>query len=773
MLLASAPGVIAITLLLVAPGLIWAWWCYPAPDAVTRLAVGLGIGVAFQMHISALLAAGPGITGVSVAAATVCGGALATVLAWRSRRPRIPRLSRRTVALSAQIAGVVAATTTLRLVPLAFQEIPRGWDPSFHSLLASTTVATGRLPTWAPFEPIPSNYPYGPHVLMAQITLVSGIPVHVVFAVLLNGVVPAATGLALYAFGRRVLQGHGPALASVAAYGLLGYLGSIDYGGWGGLPNALGFFLVLVVLTVLFTPGFDWWRVIVGGVLLGAVPLAHHHVLLTTVLLLAAYTGYLAWRWTTHKAARPVTLRAARRLAATGVVAVLSVAYYLVPFAARALEVPDTSVLRYTDHDFSLAANGVLLWALALAGAPLVDRRRGVRRGDAGASGRARAFVVAASATLLLAYLLGYYGYRAYSLRRYHQPYTAFTPSRFLTDLTLFLALYAGIPLAALWRLGARDAWQTSKLAKLRLVSGPLGTLVRMSLRATLVLVLAVTGIVFMWQQLLPAPGYATPGHLAAGEAAAFAWVRMHTPSNTLVMNLDPNARWAPYFTQREVWQTPVPVSEFTGGYVAEKRHLGEILLANLASLRPGSQTHIVALAAVGAAQRALVGRPLAVLTDHAIPGLDGSPMFAAGPEQVYTLPDAGALLASATSAAATIQWWPQPTTPPLAGWEEPGGATIGWAPDAPPASQGGGQTVFVRIALASPVSASARIACGAGGAATLYVDGRATPDGCAGRWVDAPALAGPGPHLIAVRAALGQGLGPWFHVAVMDGPPA
>lgn len=775
MLLASAPGVMVVALLLLAPGLIWAWWCYPAPDAATRLTVGLGIGLAFQMHISALLAAGPGITTVSVAAATAAGGALAALFAWRSGRPRIPRLSRGTGALTAQIVGIVAATTALRLVPLAFQEIPRGWDPSFHSLLASTTVRTGRLPTWAPFEPIPSNYPYGPHVLTAQISLLSGISVDAVFAVLLNGVVPAATGLALYAFARRVLQRHGAALAAVAAYGLLGDLGSINYGLWGGLPNALGCLLLLVFLTVLFAPGFEWWRVVIGGLLLGAIPLAHHHVMLTAFLLLAAYAGYLAWRWLARQADRPATLRAAWRLALTGGVALVSVAYYLVPIVVRAREVQGTSVLRYYDYEFSLVANGALLWVLALAGAPLVDRRLGPRQGGNGASGRARAFVAAASATLLLAYLLGYYGYRAYSLRRYNQPYTAFTPSRFLTDLTLFLALYAGIPLAALWRMGARRSWLAIRLAKSRLFAGALGTALRAGLRVAIVLALAATGITLMLQQVMPAPDYPDPGHLAPGEAAAFTWLRTQTPANTLVMNLDPNGRWAPYFTQREVWHTPVPTSEFTLGYVNEKRNLGDIIMANLASLQQGSRTHIVAFAAVGSAHRALAGRPIAILTDHAIVGLERKLVFGAGPEQVYLLPSASALLQPSTSPpdAVAVRWWPMLTSAPEAGWQESSAPTTGWTSDQPPDDQASGRTAFVRISLAGPLSANARIACDAGGEATLFVDGQPLPNGCGGPWETVAALATPGPHVIAVRAALGDGLGPWFHVAVMEGPPA
>src|SRR6185437_7755204 len=225
-MLLSAPGVALAAILLTAPGVLWAIFCYPSGSYVTRVVVGLALGLAFQWHLCALLAAGPGITALSVALTTGGGLLVAGMLAWRKRRAfhirRIAQQPRQTYLLLA----ILALATAISAIPLAVHAIPQGWDPSFHALLASTTVATGRLPTWAPYEQIPLNYPYGPHVFIAEISLLTGIAPDQVFGVLLNLLTPLATGLALYAFARQAWRSTGAALGAVAAYMFLGNWGS-------------------------------------------------------------------------------------------------------------------------------------------------------------------------------------------------------------------------------------------------------------------------------------------------------------------------------------------------------------------------------------------------------------------------------------------------------------------------------------------------------------------------------------------------------------------
>ncbi|HEX9413935.1 MAG TPA: hypothetical protein VF916_10575, partial [Ktedonobacterales bacterium] len=548
MLLSFAPAVIAALLLLLLPGIIWAWWRYPAPERSTRLAVGFAVGFAFQVHTCALLAWGPGITQSTVLLATSFGITVAAVLVCctRLRRPLPAGMSRRH---SRQLVGLLGVVALPRLAPLILEQIPSGWDPSFHSLLASTTLASHRLPAWSPFEQIPSNYPYGSHVFIAQISLVTGIAPDSVFAVLINGVLPTCTCLALYALARRVLRSYAYALSAVAAYGLLGNWGSIQYPLWGGLPNELGLFMLLVFLVVLFAPAYDRTRILVGGLILGAIPLSHHHVMLTTVMLLSVYVTYLAVRWFRspgRPALRRQLMHAFIRLSLMSVLAVVTVSYYVIPLALRAGSLGSTRVAQFLDDLAGLPfeKNGLLLWVLTgIGGAVLIGAfqenrwshaKLRARFAAAGTAGLARAFVVCASATLLVAFVLCYYVYRFYSYNftSAGQPFTLFTPTRFLTDLTYFLAFFAAIPLARLWH------WSISHLPRVNLSPATVRVMSRASMRVAISIVVINTGIT-----LLDVPAIQRNGHLRVGEADAFAWIRTHTPGNTLVVNLNPSAR--------------------------------------------------------------------------------------------------------------------------------------------------------------------------------------------------------------------------------------
>lgn len=749
MMLLAAPEVTLAAALLTAPGLLWAIFCYPSGSYATRVVAGLALGLALQWHLCALLAAGPGITSFSVALATGGGLLVAGVLAWRRRRAfpirRMAHQTHRTVLLLA-ILGVSVAISA---IPLAVHTIPQGWDPSFHVLLASTTIATGHLPTWTPYEQIPLNYPYGPHIFIAEISLLTSIAPDQVFGVLLNLLVPLATGLAIYAFARRVWRAVGAALGATAAYMFLGNWGSLDYGRWGGLPNALGCFLLLAFLLVFFARGHVRTQVLIGGLLLGAIPLAHHHVMLTAALLLI---GYAAWLGILalirrHQPAGRGALRQLWRLGLMALVAFSTVSYYAVPYALRARDLQNSDVLRYADHFSGLIfdKNGWLLWGLALAGIGFVAIARR-QRFQVGPLLRARrsgalAFTAVASGLLLLAFLLGYYGYRAYSLHVYHQPYTAFTPTRFLTDLTYFLAVFAGPPLAWLWRWAGSVRWRCPFWMP---ISHPL-------LRVAIALALVGTASVTILSQFVP-----DQGHLDPGEAEAFAWIQRHTPTNTVVINLDPTNRWAPYFTQREVTQTPVPVSEFTTGYVAEKRYLAGVVNMLL------HRDRLVAFATAGTALRLLAWRPVALLSYVRLPSSwDAALRYQAGPEHVYMLGDAFGKMLAPTSA--TLWWGGQ--QPPPAGWQTSGDDS-GWVTQPPLPTTNG--MLYLRMAVEGASPSPLRVSCAAQIGAQLFIDGRAVPDICSGSWQTFPELVPPGTHVLAFKAAPGRTLGPWFDMAVI-----
>jgi hypothetical protein len=777
MLVLVVPGTACALLVLALPGLVWAWWCYPAPDGATRLSIGLALGLALQMFLLILLGLGPGITRASVALLTLVLTFVAVLLAWCTHLPRHGRL-RQWRRYAVQIALALGALLVPRVIPLFIDTVPQGWDSSFHSLLASTTVATGRLPTWAPYEPIPLNYPYGTHLVIAALALLTGIAPDAVFAVLLSVLVPLLTGLALYALTRRVLRRHDIAIGAVIAYGLLGNLGSLDYTRWGGLPNAFGFALLLVFLLVLFAPGFAAYRIFVGGILLGSIVLAHNHVMLTAGLMLGAYAGFLVVRGQGigrhRRESGQIGDIAARqafwRLVLTSLVALAATGFYVIPLLLRAGQLQDTSVLRLieTVDGFPFAGNGWVLWGLALVGAGLLYipwfGYSQIRRAGRGGARESRAFVAIALATLAVAFCLGYYGYRAYALHIYHRPYTAFTPSRFLTDMTYFLAIYAGIALAALWQIGTRRrAIQLAAMPRLaaegqasnwRLII-PWACLVRV----TLVVVVLMTATVTIWQQVFVG-NRVLPGILAPGELEAFSWIKVHTPKNALVINVDPSAPWAPYFTEREVAFTPIPTDEFTNGYVHEKRVLVNTLLGLLKD--PGAQ--VLAAANTDTALRSLLGRPVAILTPQFLTSLLRPPVYTSGSEHVYLLPNGFSRLQSTGSSSAyttMTQWWTSTSQAPPADWSRQFATSLNWRDTASGSAPAPGVR-YARIVIYGALPPHMMVACSGENGAAAFVDSTVVPGGCTGTWVDLPAVARSTRHIIAFQITQGADQQPW-----------
>jgi hypothetical protein len=751
MLLSAVPAVAIATVFLLAPGVVWAWWRYPAADGVTRMCVGLALGLAFQLHVVALLAAGPGITARSVLLATLLALAIAALLIWRTRAPRPGLRKGVTPSPLLPLAGLILLITAARLAPLTTQQIPMGWDSSFHSLLASATVTSGHLPTWTPYERMPINYPYGAHTFIAEISLLTGVAPDRVFAALISGVFPVLTCLALYAMALRLLRGTDYALAAVAAYGLLGYWGSVNYAVWGGLPNEIGCFLALAFFAVLFTPNSSWRHSIAGGLILGALSLAHHHVMLTVALLLAVFTLYLlARRWRGDRDASWLL----RNLWLMALVAVVSIAYYALPLVLRAGRLQDTDAAIYREDlgPTPLLGSGVVLISLAVAGAfviytppawrsrwPLVRLRM---------TRSARGFLAVMSLTLLGAFIAGYYlyGYLSYAWITHGQAtYSLFTPSRFLTDLTYFLALYAAIPLVALWR------WLGVMGARFEMGDPGAPQVMGACLQGALLLALLGVACSSVAQQFGPGAG-----QLAAGEAQEFAWVRAHTSADTVALNVDATAHWAPYFTRRESAITPIPTSEFAGGYAAEKHYLSAVLWTLLQ--RPPT-TRIIA-AGTGTALPALLGRPVAVLTTGSPAGLAGSLAFVAGDQRVFLLTNGYSRLRP-VGQMGSVRWWTGASPAPPDGWQT-ARAKTGWSDD--PGGTASRSVAYLR--LSAPLPADAEISCRAQRDADLWLDGRPLLQACDGALH--PLLVAAGAHTLALRARWSPGQQPWAHLFVV-----
>ncbi len=409
---------------------------------------------------------------------------------------------------NATLAWLLLVVVIFQIASVMRQVIPPGFDPAFHVLLAKKIALTGRIiRDWQPFEDSTLNYPLGSHFLIALFARFSSIPLPRVFQLLMV-TFSVLSALAVYALGAEYFGSETVGLYAAIAYSFWAFVGSADYLRWGGLPNQLGMLLGLGIISLVLRAGEERKRIALMALLFASVCLTHHHVMFTMGAILIALMMLFFATNDLERRYRTIFLALA-----TGSIAA---SFFLVPYALKAVTLRQTDVFHMNDNWPVL---GIVLVCFALDGLALDYYRK---------SGRPYVFHWAL-AILGLLYLLFGWAYFYYRLHMQGEGFSAFTPSRFITDTVYFLSLFAGY---SLYRLQKDRGW-----------SG----------RTTIAIALVFALVNYpLWQQLLIRDG-------DAGRLAAYEWIANHTPANSIVMTTDP---WASYATWRRTLGTPRPVSE-------------------------------------------------------------------------------------------------------------------------------------------------------------------------------------------------------------------
>ncbi|MGB9106312.1 MAG: hypothetical protein WCC59_16270 [Terriglobales bacterium] len=503
---------------LIIPGIFLWRAVFPEDDLVDRLTWGataglaLAVLIAFYVSRFRLSLFWPLWMGVV---------ALSLLLAWLCSPRRQSPAPDRTQWWLALLLAMVAVS---RFAPTFFRDIPLGWDPSFHLLLAKKLLLTDKLfYDWTPFETVALNYPLGSHLLIVVLSRLTSIPLHRVFQLLVPalGVVTTAQ---VYGLARRIFRSSEVALYSAFAYGMWAFLGSIAYYNWGGLPNQLGMVFLIPVIAIMAQPACHLRSAAAVAVFLAAMFVTHHHVALVAGITLGVAAGYLLLSPGTAEPGKWGKLRALA-LGVAGSVGLASA--YLVPEAMKAARIGDTDALRFQSTNSILllmAGMGVVFVAFAICGVVLSWMR------DAGARA---GMLLAMSLALVAAYLLCGPVYQAYALHHWGEERAALEPSRFITDLVYLLSVFAGY---AMYRLAARYRLE-------------LGT------AFAIALLLALSNIPLWRESFAP--------DRDPDRWRAYAWIQQHTPAETIVLTSD---AWAPYATWRRTLLTPLPASEPRAG---------------------------------------------------------------------------------------------------------------------------------------------------------------------------------------------------------------
>jgi hypothetical protein len=492
-------------LLLLLPGVV-AWRrMFPENAAEECTALGSALGLAVAVYL-AYVTAIVSITWFWPIWLVLCVGTLliGRFSKWKEFRP------------SATVVLILALVAASQFFVVSLHRLPGGWDPSFHCLLAKKILLTGRLISdWTPFAPATLNDPLGSHLLLVQLSRISRLPIHTVFKLLMPALSVLST-LAVFALTLRTFGSKNAALYSAIAYGLWVFGGNVDYLRWGGLPNQLAMIFAIAIVSLIVRCSEGKHSAILIGVFFAAICLTHHHVMIACGAMLAALFLYF---WITKDSRRWTILQS---FAISFVIAV----FFLVPYAAKALNLKHTDVLRFYEPPIglhTLADSGPVALVIGIVGAILAFRSR--RRTSP------ESVLSVCCGTLLLLYIVCDPIYRLISILRFHESFVAFTPSRFLNDLSYLLAVFAGY---ALYRLQQQTSRPTRQIIVVALALALLNVPQWMVLREN---------------------------RMPEGRWQAYEWIGANTPDDSFIATAE---AWAPYATWRRTLKAPLPVSEPT-----------------------------------------------------------------------------------------------------------------------------------------------------------------------------------------------------------------
>jgi hypothetical protein len=361
-------------------------------------------------------------------------GALALMLARRSSERQA---GRGRLGLDERILlGAALLYAALRALPLTVRTLPVGWDAYFHMNIAESIVDHGRaVHDWLPYENMPLNYPIGAHLLLALTQWLTGARPHLFFDAMIAWFT-LLSGLQLFPLMTRATNDRRVGCYAALAYLFLANLGSLHYVMWSGLPNLIGMYLFLGLLSALVRDEPSLARSnATFAIYFVAACVVHHHVMVTAGLCLI---------WTAGASLLLGERARAKRIATGLVSAGLLGSPYFAMYLLRFATLSDTGIGDFSERaakGWELAQQiGLGYVAVVLAGLFLYIKKRQ----------RASPIVLQSLVAMLLLYVSVEVGVRTLSRVITGHELAPFTPSRFITDAVVLMSIFAGIFLRAL-----------------------------------------------------------------------------------------------------------------------------------------------------------------------------------------------------------------------------------------------------------------------------------------------------------------------------------
>jgi hypothetical protein len=449
------------------------------------------------------------------------GVLLCLVDAFRRRRePAAPRVSLRPkigpegwILLGSSVIYLV-----FRCLPFIVRRLPIGWDAYFHMTISESILARGRaVHDWMPYENMPLNYPIGSHLLLALTQWISGARPHQFFELMVV-LFTLLSGLQLFSLGSRATNDRQVGCYAALTYLFLGNLGSLHYAIWSGLPNLIGMYLFLGLLSALTVDEPSRARAIgVFAVYFLAACFVHHHVMVTAGLCLGWTAAVLLVLGDRERAKRIITGLVASALIGSP---------YFLMYVLRTVGLRNTGIGEYMENmadAWSIAQDvGLGFAAAVLAGVFLYFRNRE----------QVSQMVVQPLVAMLALYVLVEFMFRTASIVLFEHEMSPFTPSRWITDAVTLLSIFAGIFFRTMQ--GTR---QTNRYA---------------------IAAIIVTGF-FVFNRATYRDTFRQ--EVGRERRATYEWIRTHVDANAVLIDPDLHAT---YLTRRMSSSFPLPTSEYS-----------------------------------------------------------------------------------------------------------------------------------------------------------------------------------------------------------------
>jgi hypothetical protein len=521
-------------LIMILPGIFLAGWLGIGRTLLDRISHGASLGLAAACYLASLVSH----FDLRWFFPLWGGFFLVVLIGWLSTRKKRKDLdhSHRFIEIwMALILILVAAARFGATLPLNF---PRGWDPTFHMILAEKIRLTHHaIYDWLPFENIALNYPTGSHVLIVVMSWLCGLPLPTIFKNLipLAGVLTTAQ---IYTLSRQFTSDAAAALFAAIAYAFWAIDGSLGYALWGGLPNELAMLFFIAMLSIWMESSPARPRIIAMGLLYAGVVLVHHHVMITSALVLGVC---LVWSMIRGPGG------AWRVLFVSLILAAVLDSFFLIPYATHAANIASTHIFLDGERPMNLSIIpgdrlGYVFTFASMAGLIFWIVRR---------DWKFNPIMICSLAVLQALFVLCEYVIPAVAQQKSYS--TVFTASRFLADAVYFLSAAAGVAAA--------------RLRKTLRLSIPVMTMLLLLLGATLLPT---------WKDLVSSPDVPDDFANACG------WIKSNTPTNTIVWNdqfmvLGNVESWTSYLAWRQTPVTPIPISEPIKDRFARAIHLTEV----------------------------------------------------------------------------------------------------------------------------------------------------------------------------------------------------